>query len=102
MYYISAFYMRLSLLNFHQRREALRRMAIPLLRRWRKIMNGMKRRTLSCLALAQQGVRGSFALVDRDYLLEAGRIAGAGTAAALSSRPTLQRAFFGGAAATVF
>ena len=65
-------------------------------------MNGMKRRTLSCLALAQQGVRGSSALVDRDYLLEAGRIAGAGKAAALSSRPTLQRAFFGGAAATVF
>ncbi len=56
-------------------------------------MNGMKRRMLSCLALAQQVVRGSSALVDRDYLLEAGRIAGAGTAAALSSRPTVQRAF---------
>ncbi len=65
-------------------------------------MNGMKRRTLSCLALAQQVVRGSFALVDRDYLLEAGRIAGVGTGAALSSRPTVQRAFFGGAAATIF
>jgi len=47
------------------------------------------------ILLVEQNVRRSLAIADRAYLLENGRIAGAGTAAALSADPAIQRAYLG-------
>ncbi|MBN8932679.1 MAG: ABC transporter ATP-binding protein [Rhizobium pusense] len=53
------------------------------------------------LLLVEQNVRESLALADRGYLLEAGRIVGAGTAKALSADAAVQRAFLGGTTAAI-
>ncbi|WP_289294388.1 ATP-binding cassette domain-containing protein, partial [uncultured Reyranella sp.] len=53
------------------------------------------------LLLVEQNVRESLALADRGYLLEAGRIVGAGTAEALSADTAVQRAFLGGTTAAI-
>lgn len=47
------------------------------------------------ILLVEQNVGESLALADRGYLLEAGRIVGAGTAATLKTDPAVQRAFLG-------
>ncbi|MDO3444574.1 MULTISPECIES: ABC transporter ATP-binding protein [Rhizobium/Agrobacterium group] len=60
----------------------------------------IKKSGLSIL-LVEQNVRESLALADRGYLLEAGRIVGAGTAQALSADPAVQRAFLGGTTAAI-
>jgi branched-chain amino acid transport system ATP-binding protein len=60
----------------------------------------IKKSGLSIL-LVEQNVRESLALADRGYLLEAGRIVGAGTAEALSADPAVQRAFLGGTTAAI-
>lgn len=49
MHYTSAFYMRLSLLNFDQRAGSLEEKSCPIERFGRNIMNNLKRRTLFCL-----------------------------------------------------
>lgn len=53
------------------------------------------RATGLAILMVEQNVRESLALADRGYLLEAGRIVGAGTAAQLSEDPAVQRAFLG-------
>lgn len=53
------------------------------------------------ILLVEQNVRESLALADRGYLLEAGRIVGAGSAEALSNDPAVQRAFLGGTTAAI-
>ena len=60
----------------------------------------IKKSGLSIL-LVEQNVRESLALADRGYLLEAGRIVGAGTAETLSADPAVQRAFLGGTTAAI-
>ncbi|MBI2736570.1 MAG: ABC transporter ATP-binding protein [Rhodospirillales bacterium] len=47
--------------------------------------------------LVEQNARKSLAIADRGYLIENGRIVGAGRAAALASDPAVQRAYLGGA-----
>lgn len=50
------------------------------------------------LLLVEQNAQESLAIADRGYLLENGRIVGAGTAAALKSDPAVRRAYLGGLA----
>jgi branched-chain amino acid transport system ATP-binding protein len=47
--------------------------------------------------LVEQNARKSLAIADRGYLIENGRIVGAGHAAELASDPAVQRAYLGGA-----
>ena len=47
--------------------------------------------------LVEQNARKSLAIADRGYLIENGRIVGAGRAAELASDPAVQRAYLGGA-----
>jgi branched-chain amino acid transport system ATP-binding protein len=47
--------------------------------------------------LVEQNARKSLAIADRGYLIENGRIVGAGQAAELASDPAVQRAYLGGA-----
>ena len=47
--------------------------------------------------LVEQNARQSLAIADRGYLLETGRIVGAGTARELSDSPAVRRAYLGGA-----
>ena len=47
--------------------------------------------------LVEQNARKSLAIADRGYLIENGRIVGAGPAAELASDPAVQRAYLGGA-----
>jgi branched-chain amino acid transport system ATP-binding protein len=47
------------------------------------------------ILLVEQNARRSLAIADRAYLLESGRIAGAGTAQALASDPSIRRAYLG-------
>jgi branched-chain amino acid transport system ATP-binding protein len=47
--------------------------------------------------LVEQNARKSLAIADRGYLIEKGRIVGAGRAAELASDPAVQRAYLGGA-----
>ncbi len=47
------------------------------------------------LLLVEQNAQESLAIADRGYLLENGRIVGAGTAAALKSDPAVRRAYLG-------
>ncbi len=47
------------------------------------------------LIIVEQNVRISLSIADRGYLMEAGRIVGEGTAAALVDDPAVQRAFLG-------
>lgn len=47
------------------------------------------------LLIVEQNVRASLSIADRGYLLEAGRIVGAGSSAGLISDPAVQRAFLG-------
>ena len=47
------------------------------------------------ILLVEQNVRHSLALADRGYLIESGRIVGAGTASALRVDPAVQRAYLG-------
>ena len=51
------------------------------------------------LLLVEQNVSISLAIADRGYLMEAGRIVGQGTAAALRTDAAVQKAFLGGTAA---
>ena len=53
------------------------------------------------ILLVEQNVRESLALADRGYLIEAGRIVGAGTAEALSGDAAVHRAFLGGTTAEI-
>ena len=46
--------------------------------------------------LVEQNARKSLAIADRGYLIENGRIVGAGRAAELASDPAVQRAYLGG------
>jgi branched-chain amino acid transport system ATP-binding protein len=50
--------------------------------------------------LVEQNARRSLAMADRGYLIESGRIVGAGSAAALRDDPAVQRAYLGVDAAT--
>jgi branched-chain amino acid transport system ATP-binding protein len=50
------------------------------------------------ILLIEQNARRSLAIADRGYLMENGRIVGAGTAAALRQDPAVQRAYLGVAA----
>lgn len=59
------------------------------------------RATGLAILLVEQNVRESLALADRGYLLEAGRVVGAGSAESLSADPAVQRAFLGGTTAAV-
>ncbi len=47
--------------------------------------------------LVEQNAKRSLALADRGYLIENGRIVGAGSAASLAGDPAVQRAYLGGA-----
>jgi branched-chain amino acid transport system ATP-binding protein len=47
--------------------------------------------------LVEQNARKSLAIADRGYLIENGRIVGAGRATELASDPAVQRAYLGGA-----
>jgi ABC-type sugar transport system ATPase subunit len=53
------------------------------------------------ILLVEQNARQSLAIADRAYLLETGRIVGAGRAAAMLHDPAVQRAYLGGAARLV-
>ena len=50
----------------------------------------------TAMLLVEQNVHASLKLADRGYVLEAGRIAGSGTADALATDPAIRRAFLGG------
>src|SRR5690554_3083154 len=52
------------------------------------------------LLVVEQNVKASLGIADRGYLMEAGRIVGTGSAAALRSDAAVQQAFLGGAAPT--
>src|SRR5262245_10802841 len=54
------------------------------------------RRGGTSVLLVEQNARRSLALADRGYLIENGRIVGAGTAADLRADPAVQRAYLGG------
>ncbi|WP_265516788.1 ABC transporter ATP-binding protein [Nitratireductor luteus] len=56
---------------------------------------GRVRETGVALLIVEQNVRISLSVADRGYLMEAGRIVGEGTAAALRRNSAVQRAFLG-------
>jgi branched-chain amino acid transport system ATP-binding protein len=58
---------------------------------------GRIRNTGIGVLLVEQNARKSLAIADRGYLIENGRIVGAGQAAELASDPAVQRAYLGGA-----
>jgi branched-chain amino acid transport system ATP-binding protein len=55
------------------------------------------RRTGAGILLVEQNARQALAIADRGYLLENGRIVGAGSAASLAQDPAVQKAYLGGA-----
>jgi branched-chain amino acid transport system ATP-binding protein len=50
------------------------------------------------MLVVEQNVKASLAIAQRGYLMEAGRITGAGTADSLRADPAVQRAFLGAVA----
>jgi branched-chain amino acid transport system ATP-binding protein len=57
---------------------------------------GQVRETGVGIFLVEQNARQSLAIADRGYLIDNGRITGAGTAATLASDAAVQRAYLGG------